>query len=93
MSEQEARLNGKAPAHPQPASPAGYRAKWSDGFGGFTKREHMATEALKGLLSNHAAVSSAIAAEKTEGFDLSAEQVLAATACSFADRLLEELEK
>ncbi len=82
--------NGNAPAYPQPASPAGYRAKWSDGFGGLSKREHMATEAMKGMISNQAVLVAALRTE--EGGQRSAEHVLANGAVVFADALLEALE-
>ena len=79
---------GNEPAYPQPAAPAGYRAQWAPGTGGLTKREHIATEAMKALLSNP---------KITEKFDdvtdEGSQQVICCIAVEHADALLLALEK
>ena len=93
MINQEARLNGRAPAYPQPATPAGYRAKWSEGQGGLSKREHIATELMKGIVSNGRSMQGIVAACSKAAKDHEFPMILSQLTIVYADALLEELEK
>ena len=71
-------IDNSGPAYPQLAGPAGFRQKWSDGFGGLSKREAFAQTAMGALSSNST-------------LDLTVEET-ARLACMQADALLEALE-
>ncbi len=78
--------DNSGPAYPQPAGPAGFRQKWSDGYGGLSKREYVATEALKGLLGNPKIIG------QFEDFcDGDSRHIVCCIAIEHADALLEAL--
>ena len=84
--------NGNDPAYPQPANHAGYRAQWSAGTGGLTKREAFARSAQAAIIGGGVAADITAACNKA-GKEDDFFRVVAEIALEHADALLVALEK